>query len=245
MVLGKQLSRPTFEKAKQKAKLSSTKKSRERKESLVENVRKFVDDYRSCFVFTFKNFRTTSMKQLRAAWAEDSRFLMGNNKVLALALGRDAESSYRPNLYKLAPYLTGHCGLLFTNRPKSEVKKALAAFEVEDFARAGDPAAMEFTIPKGMLDQERFPGSMEPYLRGLGLPTKLTRGVVEVLEEVTVCQEGEPLSSEAATILKLHGMKTVGFKLTLMAHFAEDVTRKIKTQDVTPEDDFSMKMQTD
>jgi len=57
---------------------------------------------------------------------------------------------------------------------------------------------------------------MEPYLRELGLPTKLNFAKIELLSDVYVCREGQVLNVEQAKILKLLGHKMAAFNLTLL-----------------------------
>lgn len=45
---------------------------------------------------------------------------------------------------------------------------------------------------------EDFSHAIEPHLRGLGLPTKLEKGVVALYKEHTVCVEGKTLTPEQA-----------------------------------------------
>lgn len=42
---------------------------------------------------------------------------------------------------------------------------------------------------------------MEKRLRELGLDVTLKKGVIELLQQYTVCTEGQPLTSEAARVL--------------------------------------------
>ncbi len=51
--------------------------------------------------------------------------MFGKNKVISLAFGRGSESEYKDNLHKLCPYLAGEVGLLFTNKPKTEVLESV------------------------------------------------------------------------------------------------------------------------
>eukprot|EP01004_Peranema_trichophorum_P007501 NODE_6278_length_904_cov_33.058899_g5686_i0.p1 GENE.NODE_6278_length_904_cov_33.058899_g5686_i0~~NODE_6278_length_904_cov_33.058899_g5686_i0.p1 ORF type:complete len:232 (+),score=51.55 NODE_6278_length_904_cov_33.058899_g5686_i0:78-773(+) len=200
------------------------------KERLVENVRHAVDDYKFCYVFDYKHLRLPHMKEVRTLFA-DSRFFVGNNKVMQLALGRADDDTYQPNLYKLSAFLKGHCGLFFTNRTKNEIKQFFKNYSAPEFARAGDLATTDFTIPQGPLESNKFPVTMDPYLRKLGLSTKIDRGVVLVLEDLRVCEEGQPLTSEASRLLELWGQKTIQFKLSLVAVWAADTqsARKIKS----------------
>ena len=62
---------------------------------------------------------------------------------------------------------------------------------------------------------------MEPYLRKLGLPSRLEAGVVTLLAAHTVCTEGEALTSDQAKLLQLLGIKMAVFKLSLKCRWAE------------------------
>ena len=48
---------------------------------------------------------------------------------------------------------------------------------------------------------------MEPFLRQLGLPTKLNFQKIELIQDVIVCKEGATLNVEQCKILKLLGKK--------------------------------------
>ena len=65
--------------------------------------------------------RNSKLKDLRAEWM-DSRFFFGKNKIMALAFGKSAELEVSDGAHKLGNALKGQCGLLFTNRPKKEVR---------------------------------------------------------------------------------------------------------------------------
>lgn len=58
---------------------------------------------------------TNNFKTLREALS-DSKFLMGKNKVIGIALGNDEDNSYKPNTYKITQDLKGHCAIFFTNK---------------------------------------------------------------------------------------------------------------------------------
>ena len=53
------------------------------------------------------------------------RFCMGSNKVLQVALGRDASDEYKQNISELSNKIRGRIGLFFTKLPKAEVQPFL------------------------------------------------------------------------------------------------------------------------
>lgn len=96
--------------------LTKTKKSNvsEKKLDLVEKIQKYMENYKYCYAFTHKNMTTMPMQELRNFFSE-CKFVIGKNKVLQVALGRNEEESYKPNSYQLSKFLSNSCGLFFSD----------------------------------------------------------------------------------------------------------------------------------
>ncbi|XP_077990251.1 mRNA turnover protein 4 homolog [Glandiceps talaboti] len=198
---------------------NTRKKGLELKQKLVEEIQGSVDSYARIFLFSVQNMRNNKLKDVRSEW-KHSRFFFGKNKVTSLALGRRKEDEYRDNLHKLSDKLIGNVGLLFTNQSKDEVTKWFSKFSAGDYARSGNQAAYTVTLNEGPLVE--FSHSMEPHLRQLGLPTTLTKGVVTLLSDYTVCTIGDTLTPEQARLLKLLDHKMAEFHITLDYMWSND-----------------------
>jgi mRNA turnover protein 4 len=206
--------------------LTKTKaKTRGNKDDLIEKIQTAIDEYTDVYTFNIYNTRTNILQDIREVRREDSRLFLGNNKLMMIALGRDEASTFKPNLHKMSKYLSGHCGLLCTNLPKKDVKEYFSSVGAQVYARTGQTAAESLTLSAGPLMQ--FPHSMYEHLSKLGLPIKLDKGVVVLLQDTTVCEEGDTLSAEAAQLLKLFGMQTAEFRIELTAHWANGIAKKI------------------
>ncbi|KAH9751940.1 Ribosome assembly factor mrt4 [Citrus sinensis] len=148
-------------------------------------------------------------------------FFLGSNKVMQVALGRSVSDEIQPGLHKVSKFLCGNTGLFLTNMPKEEVESLFNKYEDYDFARTGSTATEKVELPEGPLEQ--FTHEMEPFLRKQGMPVRLNKGVVELVSDFVVCEEGKPLSPESARILRLLGIKMATFKLHLICRWsAED-----------------------
>lgn len=196
------------------------KRTKEAKFSLVEAIRAAVDEYKTLFLFTVENMRTTKFVQVRQEFKQDSRFFFGKNNVMAIALGRSSENEYKDGLHKISKRFQGQCGLMFTNRPISQVLQYFASFKELDYARAGHEVDETVTLPAGPL--EHFAFSMEPQLRKLGLPTQLQKGVITLLSDFVVCTEGDKLTPDQARILKLLEKTLATFRVTLIAQWTPE-----------------------
>ena len=99
-------------------------------------------------------------------------------------------------------------------------------FSQAGFLHAGSTAPEDVIIPAGTTTFAKFSHSIEPYLRQLGLPTKLHQGEIHVLTTYTVCRAGEQLSPEQCRVLKLLDQKLGEFKVCPVAVWCQDGTFK-------------------
>ncbi|EPS65449.1 hypothetical protein M569_09326, partial [Genlisea aurea] len=201
--------------------LSKTKKKgKVRKENVVNSIRDAVEKYDSVYVFSFENMRNLKFKEFREQLKSSSRFFLGSNKVMQVALGRSESDEIKPGLYKISKFLRGNSGLCFTSLPKEEVERLFNEYEEYDYSRTGNSATETVELKEGPLDQ--FTHEMEPFLRKQGMPVRLNKGVVELVSDYVVCEEGKPLSPEAARILRLLGIRMATFKLHLVCRSSSD-----------------------
>lgn len=138
--------------------------------------------------------RNQKMQEIRQDW-KPSRFFFGKSKVIGIGLGRNAEEEVQDDLHKVinrrrkfmsislnkflqvSKSLNGQCALLFTDSEKSEVVEWFENFSAEGYARTGFNSTTTIKLSEGPLKQ--FPHAIEPYLRKLGMPTKLEKGGFE------------------------------------------------------------------
>ncbi|GAB4857048.1 hypothetical protein Ancab_014959 [Ancistrocladus abbreviatus] len=196
------------------------KKGREHKEVIVNAIKDALDRYTFVYVFSFENMRNLKFKEFREQLKSTSRFFLGSNKVMQIALGRSNADEIKPGIHKVSKLLRGNSGLFLTNMAKDEVQRLFNEYEDYDFARTGSIAAETVELKEGPLEQ--FTHEMEPFLRKQGMPVRLNKGVVELVSDFAVCEEGKHLSPESARILRLLGIKMATFKLNLVCRWNLD-----------------------
>jgi len=190
-------------------------KGRAGKEELVDKVREAVGEYRNAFVVSFENIRSGPFKVIANQWRADSRFFLGKNKVIQVALGRTPEEEPADNTHLLSKYLRGNVCLLLSNKGKEAIEKRFSEVEAshEDFATAGTKAPYTVLLKQGTEALDGYAHSLEPQMQLLGLPVKLNFQKIELLSDVYVCREGQTLNVEQCKILKILGHKMANFKL--------------------------------
>ena len=88
---------------------------------------------------SFTNIRSGPFKVVANNWREDSKFFLGKNKVMQVALGKKPEDEAADNTHLLSRYMRGQVCLLLSNKGKEAVEKRFSELEAsqEDFATAG------------------------------------------------------------------------------------------------------------
>merc|ERR1712141_734024 len=82
--------------------ITMPKSKRDRKIALSKTTKKvgletkqaIVDNYPRLFVFSIDNMRNLHFKHVRETWKAHSTFVMGKNRIMSLALGRDEAEEY-------------------------------------------------------------------------------------------------------------------------------------------------------
>lgn len=183
-----------------------TKKGKEHKSKVIDTVRDNVQSKRYVHILTIYNPSTELLQALRQD-LKPGRLVHGKNRLLQVAIGTSPENALEDNLWKLSGLISGDSALLATDEGASAVKAKLEQHITKRYANAGVPATMTVTLAAGIDELSKFPPTMEPTLRALGMPTILKDGKIILLEDYTVCKEGELLTVNATKLLKHLGKR--------------------------------------
>jgi len=209
---------PKSKRAKVVALTKVKKRSKDKKEVLIDEIRGSCDKFSRIYLVSIENERNNFTQEIRKR-LRPGKLVCAKNKVMQVALGTTPESECADNLHQLAEMVVDKCGLLFTDRSPSEVENTLADYRPRDYARSGSQASETVVLQKGVDTLSKLPHSVEAHLRQLGLPTILKEGRIHLLGDHTVCKAGEELSADAAQILKLLEVQQAEFAMTVEAHW--------------------------
>lgn len=205
---------PKSKRAKVVSLTNVSKKGKERKIEMVDKIRGLVDKFRFCHIIQFSNIETPMMQALREA-LKPGRFVATKNTLIQIALGKSVEASHDDNIYKLANLCEGNSACLLTDDDAKTVQQKWQEYLHPTYAVAGDIATETVQLESGFDALASFPHSMEPELRKCGLPTKLVDARIQLMGDFVVCQQGEPLTANAAKLLRHLNMKQAQFTLSL------------------------------
>lgn len=208
------------------------------KNNQISLIRKEVPNYKNFFTFSTDNTRNAVLKQLRLDWKEDSRFFQTKRRLIQIAFGRDENSEILPNLHKFSNRVKSDIGLIMTNKSEEEIRNLINNYNEYDFSRAGNLAIASVLVKAGPIN-DFVTHSEEPHLRTkLGLPVKLDKGIVHLLQDHRICTFKDKLNSTQALQLKTFKVKLSEFRINLDAMYSTES----KEMTVFPQIDYEERM---
>ncbi|WRT68760.1 uncharacterized protein IL334_005740 [Kwoniella shivajii] len=185
--------------------------TRANKEIYFEKLRALIEQYPSIFVVNIDNVSSQQLHLIRQSLRGKGVVLMGKNTMVRRAIrGLLAEF---PQFEKLMPYIKGNVGFVFTSQDLKEIREILLSNVVAAPARAGAIAPNDVFVPAGNTGME--PGKTS-FFQALGIPTKIARGTIEIVNDVQVVSAGTKVGSSESALLNMLNISPFTYGLTVV-----------------------------
>jgi len=189
------------------------------------------DEYPKCFIVNADNVGSKQMQQIRAAMRGKAVVLMGKNTMMRKAIRGHLENN--PALERLLPTIKNNVGFVFTKEDLVEVRDLLLSNKVQAPARAGAVAPLDVKIPAQ-------PTTLGPektsFFQALQIPTKITKGTIEILNEVNLIKEGEKVGQSESTLLNMLNISPFTYGLVVENVYDSGTIFSPAILDITDED---------
>lgn len=170
------------------------------------------------------------MQQIRTALRKHAVVLMGKNTMIRKAIkGHLAEN---PKLEKLLNHIRGNVGFVFTKEDLTEVRDKILSNRVAVPARAGAIAPVDVMLPPQVtgLDPEKT-----SFFQALSIPTKISKGRIEILNEIHLIKVGDKVGASEATLLNMLNVSPFSYGLVINQIFDDGTIFSPEVLDITPD----------
>jgi len=182
-----------------------------------ERVYDLLDNFDTALIVHCDNVGSRQFMDIRSALRPNSVVLMGKNTLMRKIIGNYCEEKGNDEWMHLHELLVGNVGVIFTKDDVKDVKTKVSEFVVPAPAKVGSTATCDVTIPAGVTPLEP---SQTGFFQLLNIATKINKGAIEILSDVTVVQKGERVGSSAAALLGK--MKITPFEYGLVVQHIYD-----------------------
>jgi large subunit ribosomal protein LP0 len=211
--------------------MSGGESSKQRKQQYFAKLIKYLDEYPAIFIVGADNVPSNQMAQIRQALRGKAEVLMGKNTMIRKAIRGHAQNN--PKVESLLPLVRGNVGFVFCKGDLSEVKKVLQSKRVEAAAKQGVIAPSDVFVPAQNTGLEPTQTS---FFQALNIQTKITKGQIEIVQDVHLIKEGAKVGASEANLLQKLGIKPFTYGLTLGNVYDNGAVYNHKVLDLTDAD---------
>lgn len=168
------------------------------------------DEYPKCFLVGVDNVGSKQMQEIRQAMRGHGEILMGKNTMIRKAIRGHIQQN--PSLEKLLPHIVGNVGFVFTKEDLSEIRKKLLENKRGAPAKAGAIAPVDVKLPPqntGMGPEKTS------FFQALQIPTKISRGTIEILNEVHLIKVGDKVGASESALLNMLNIQPFSYGLVV------------------------------
>lgn len=203
-----------------------------------EKITKLLTSYPRCLLVSADNVGSLQMQQIRIALRGHAEVLFGKNTMMRKAIR--AQLSQYPELERLIPYVVGNIGFVFTSEDLNDVRKILESNKKEAPAKAGALSPVDVYIPKGNTGMGPEKTS---FFQALAISTKITKGTIEILNDIHIVKKDEKVGASEATLLGMLKVKPFHYGLVVVNVYDEGCVFSPSVLDIKSEDVLTKFMQ--
>jgi len=201
------------------------------KANYFEKVTKLFDEYPKCFVVGADNVSSNQMQQIRISMRDRAVVLMGKNTMMRRALTGHLE--HNPNLEKLLPHIRGNVGMVLTNEDLIEIRDLILANKVAAPARANAIAPNDVIVPA---QNTGLGPEKTSFFQALSIPTKISRGTIEIVNNVHLLKPGDKVGASDATLLNMLKISPFTYGLEVVQVYDNGTVFSPAVLDITDDD---------
>jgi len=189
------------------------------------------DEYPKAFIVNADNVGSKQMQKIRQALRGKAVVLMGKNTMMRKAIRGHLESN--PGLEKLLPIIKNNVGFVFTKEDLPDIRTILLENKVQAPARAGAVAPLDVKVPA---QTTTLGPEKTSFFQALSIPTKITKGTIEILNEVNLIKEGDKVGSSESTLLNMLNISPFTYGLLIENVYDSGTIFSPSILDITNED---------
>ncbi|XP_055378574.1 60S acidic ribosomal protein P0 [Condylostylus longicornis] len=189
------------------------------------------DEYPKCFIVGADNVGSKQMQQIRTSLRGMGVVLMGKNTMMRKAIRGHLENN--ASLEKLLPHIKGNVGFVFTKGDLAEVRDKIAESKVRAPARAGAIAPLPVVIPA---QNTGLGPEKTSFFQALSIPTKISKGTIEIINDVPILKPGDKVGASEATLLNMLNISPFSYGLVIEQVYDSGSIFSPDILDIKPED---------
>jgi large subunit ribosomal protein LP0 len=204
--------------------------STERKAEYFTRMKSYLGTYSKAFIVDVDNVGSNQLQLTRRDLRGRAEILMGKNTMMRKIIREYVEENPDSPVAHLEEQCRGNVGFVFTNGDLTKVRETLESNVRPAPARVGGVAPCDVIVPKGPTGCD--PGQTN-FFQTLQIATKITKGQIEIVNDIQLIKTGEKVSASQAALLQKLNICPFTYGLGLKAVYDNGSVFDAKVLDIT------------
>jgi large subunit ribosomal protein LP0 len=206
--------------------------SQERKEEYFEKLKGYLETYTKCFIVVVDNVGSKQIQDTRKELRGKAEILMGKNTMMRKCIRDYVDANPGSPVEKLIEECRGNVGFVFTNGDLGVIREMLESNTSPAPAKVGSVAPADVIVPKGPTGCD--PGQTA-FFQTLQIGTKITRGQIEITNDIQLITTGERVTASQAALLQKLNIEPFTYGMVLKSVYDNGSLFAAKVLDITDE----------
>lgn len=191
----------------------------------------FLNEYPKCFIVGVDNVGSKQMQEIRLGLRGKAEVLMGKNTMIRKAIRGHLQNN--PALEKVLPHVVGNVGFVFTKEDLGEIRSLILENKVAAPAKAGAIAPIDVFLPA---QNTGLGPEKTSFFQALSIPTKISKGTIEILNDVHLIKKSEKVGASESTLLNMLNILPFSYGLVVLQVYDSGTLFDPAVLDITSDD---------
>lgn len=201
-----------------------------RKYAYRARLEEYLEEYKNILVVKVDFVGSNQMQKVRMALRGKAVILMGKNTIMRKVIREAAVKN--PKFEGLLVHIKENMGFVFTNDNLNDIRKQILEFKTPAAARSGVVAPVDVFIPAGSTGLDP---AQTQFFQALKIATKISRGSIEITNEVHLIHANEKVSSSAVALLTKLNIKPFFYGIKVDTVYEDGSVYDASVLDLTEE----------
>jgi len=201
------------------------------KQAYFEKARGLLTKYEKIFICDADNVTSKQFQDIRTGMRGHGDVLMGKNTMMKKAI-KDCIAT-NPALEKMLPLIKQNVGFVLTNGDLKETRDLIETFKVPAAARTGSIAPVDVVVPA---QTTALGPEKTSFFQALAIPTKITRGMIEITTKVNLFSVGDKVGPSQSTLLQMLNIRPFQYGFDILHVYDSGSVFDPSILDITEDD---------
>jgi len=201
------------------------------KAAYFEKARKLLGNFEKIFICDADNVTSKQFQEIRTGMRGQGEILMGKNTMMKKAIREVANQN--PAVEKLLPLIKKNVGFVMTNGDLKTIRDLIQSYKVPAAAKTGAISPVNVEVPA---QQTSLGPEKTSFFQALSIPTKITRGLIEITGKVSLLTAGDKVGQSEATLLQMLGIRPFEYGFDIISVYDSGSVFSPAILDITEDD---------